>query len=112
MMRQAWRPKASATTGSVVTTSAKAAVGLRILLGTLLVACGRQPTVQPVTVVPVLEGTSAQGLHYQVTGSGDPVVLIHAFQMDLREWDEVAPVLAHTRRVIRYDVRGHGRSMT
>jgi 3-oxoadipate enol-lactonase len=38
------------------------------------------------------------------------VVLIHGFQMDLREWDDVAPIVAKSRRVVRYDVRGHGRS--
>ena len=30
--------------------------------------------------------------------------------MDAREWDEIAPELAQDWRVIRYDVRGHGRS--
>jgi 3-oxoadipate enol-lactonase len=55
-------------------------------------------------------GTSARGLHYEVAGRGDPVVLIHAFQTDLREWNEIAPALARTHRVIRYDVRGHGQS--
>lgn len=60
--------------------------------------------------VPRVEGTSRTGLHYIIEGSGPPVVLVHAFQMDAREWDEVAPELAKDFRVIRYDVRGHGRS--
>ena len=33
---------------------------------------------------------SAVGLHYRVDGSGPDVVLIHGFQTDLREWDDVA----------------------
>jgi pimeloyl-ACP methyl ester carboxylesterase len=41
---------------------------------------------------------------------GDPIVLIHAFQMDHREWDEVTALLQSSRQVIRYDLRGHGRS--
>jgi pimeloyl-ACP methyl ester carboxylesterase len=53
---------------------------------------------------------SAGGLHYTIEGRGPDVVLIHAFQMDLREWDAVARTLAGSRRVIRYDVRGHGTS--
>jgi 2-succinyl-6-hydroxy-2,4-cyclohexadiene-1-carboxylate synthase len=57
-----------------------------------------------------IEGMSRTGLHYIVEGSGPPVVLVHAFQMDAREWDEIAPTLAAEHRVIRYDVRGHGRS--
>ena len=56
------------------------------------------------------EETTRHGLRYVIEGAGPPVVLIHAFQSDLREWDEVAPLLARSHRVIRYDVRGHGRS--
>ena len=55
-------------------------------------------------------GTSKRGLYYSVSGRGEPLVLIHAFQMDHREWDEVAAVLATTRQIVRYDLRGHGRS--
>ena len=54
--------------------------------------------------------TSAGGLHFTSEGRGANVVLIHAFQMDLREWDDVAARLRRKRRVVRYDVRGHGRS--
>ena len=44
--------------------------------------------------------------------SGPPVVLIHGHSVDLRLWDEQVPALTATGyRVIRYDVRGHGRSM-
>lgn len=59
---------------------------------------------------PRVEGTTRTGLHYVIEGSGPPVVLVHAFQMDLREWDEIVPELTSDWRVIRYDVRGHGRS--
>lgn len=44
--------------------------------------------------------------------SGPPVVLIHGHSLDLRQWDEQVPALSTAGyRVIRYDVRGHGRSM-
>jgi 3-oxoadipate enol-lactonase len=36
-------------------------------------------------------------------------VLVHAFHMDLRQWNEQMPPLA-AYRVVRYDVRGHGKS--
>jgi pimeloyl-ACP methyl ester carboxylesterase len=43
--------------------------------------------------------------------SRPPVVLIHGHSVDLRLWDEQLPALtAAGYRVIRYDVRGHGRS--
>jgi len=50
-------------------------------------------------------------LHVVEEGAGEPVVLLHGHTLDLRVWDDVAPALvAAGRRVIRYDLRGHGRS--
>jgi 2-succinyl-6-hydroxy-2,4-cyclohexadiene-1-carboxylate synthase len=78
-----------------------------VCVAALLVVSCSAPAPAP---APRVEGTSRNGLHYIIEGSGPPVVLVHAFQMDAREWDEIAPELAHDWRVIRYDVRGHGRS--
>jgi 3-oxoadipate enol-lactonase len=55
-------------------------------------------------------GTTKRGIYYTVSGRGEPLVLVHGFQTDHREWDEVAPRLGATRQIIRYDLRGHGRS--
>jgi pimeloyl-ACP methyl ester carboxylesterase len=42
---------------------------------------------------------------------GTPVVLIHGHSADLRLWEPQVPVLLGAGyRVVRYDVRGHGRS--
>jgi 3-oxoadipate enol-lactonase len=49
-------------------------------------------------------------LYYEMAGAGDPVVLIHGGMWDLRMWDPQVPVLSSDRTVIRYDVRGYGRS--
>jgi 3-oxoadipate enol-lactonase len=46
-------------------------------------------------------------------GDGPPIVLIHAGVADLRAWDDVVPPLAAAgHRVIRYDIRGFGKSTT
>jgi pimeloyl-ACP methyl ester carboxylesterase len=66
-------------------------------------------TVAGVRAQPATELTST-GLNYRVEGRGPTVVLIHAFHMDLREWDDVVVALVDSRRIVRYDVRGHGRS--
>jgi len=48
---------------------------------------------------------------YEDTGQGPAVVLVHGHSADLRLWDLQAPALVDAgHRVIRYDVRGHGRS--
>ncbi len=50
-------------------------------------------------------------IHWESRGEGAPVVLIHGFFLDRRCWDaQVEPLAAAGRRVVRYDVRGFGRS--
>ena len=52
-------------------------------------------------------------LHVVDEGEGPPIVLIHAGVADLRAWDDVVPPLtAAGYRVIRYDLRGFGQSLT
>ena len=49
-------------------------------------------------------------VHVQVQGTGPPVVLLHAGIADLRMWDLFAATFSSSHRVIRYDLRGFGRS--
>jgi pimeloyl-ACP methyl ester carboxylesterase len=51
-------------------------------------------------------------IHYEETGTGDAVLLLHGGGLDLRMWDDQVPALAERYRVIRADARGHGRSET
>jgi 3-oxoadipate enol-lactonase len=43
-------------------------------------------------------------------GAGEAVLLVHAIGCDYRMWDALAAELAPRFRVVRMDVRGHGRS--
>lgn len=47
---------------------------------------------------------------YEASGSGPAVVLVHAGIADHRMWEAQVEVFAPTHRVIRFDVRGFGRS--
>lgn len=49
-------------------------------------------------------------LYYEVTGQGFPVVLVHSRWMHSALWDEQVKTFAPHYRVIRYDVRGFGKS--
>lgn len=49
-------------------------------------------------------------LHYEESGAGPVVVLLHPGFLDKRMWDREAPRLAEKHRVIRYDARGYGKS--
>jgi len=50
-------------------------------------------------------------LYYEVAGEGHPLVLIHSSITDCRMWDDqFLPFARQGFRVLRYDVRGFGRS--
>lgn len=49
-------------------------------------------------------------LHYELSGSGPPLVLIHGWTHDGRVWDLQVPALERRYTVLRYDRRGWGRS--
>lgn len=50
------------------------------------------------------------GLYYERAGEGFPVVFIHPGLWDLRIWDGQFEAFAEHHDVVRYDVRGYGRS--
>jgi pimeloyl-ACP methyl ester carboxylesterase len=45
-------------------------------------------------------------------GAGPPVLLLHGFTLDHRQWDSQAGAFASEYQVFRMDLRGHGRSET
>ncbi|MBA2556084.1 MAG: alpha/beta hydrolase [Chloroflexi bacterium] len=51
-------------------------------------------------------------LYFEVSGSGTPLVLVHAGVANLRMWDDDVPALAKRHRVVRYDTRGFGQTTT
>lgn len=55
---------------------------------------------------PLADGT----LYYEVAGEGETVVLSHAGFLDSGMFDAQWEVLAEEFRVVRYDMRGYGRS--
>jgi pimeloyl-ACP methyl ester carboxylesterase len=80
------------------------AVGLIVFM----TGCG-----SPAPAPAVRSGTIAvdQGsLGYEDRGAGPTVVFIHGGNLDRRLWDEQAELFGKDHRVIRYDVRGFGKS--
>ncbi len=49
-------------------------------------------------------------LYYEEVGSGPTLVFIHGFSLDLRMWDDQFDLFSDKFRVIRYDLRGFGKS--
>ena len=58
----------------------------------------------------MLHRDGAPALRYWDEGDGPPVVLIHGVGADGASWDPIAAKLAEDFRVLRLDLRGHGRS--
>ena len=54
-----------------------------------------------------VNGTS---IYYEHAGHGRAIVLIHGFSLDCRMWDDQFELLAEHYHVLRYDLRGFGRS--
>ena len=49
-------------------------------------------------------------LYYEIFGFGEPIVLIHGGYCDLRVWDDQVQDFSERHKLIRYDLRGHGKS--
>ena len=49
-------------------------------------------------------------IHYEVTGSGQPVILVHGITESARTWDPIVDRLSSNHEVITLDLRGHGDS--
>ena len=48
--------------------------------------------------------------YYEIAGEGVPVILIHGHSVDCRMWDAQFTKLAKHYKVVRYDMRGYGRT--
>lgn len=49
-------------------------------------------------------------IYYEVAGDGPPLIFVHAGIADHRMWDDQFDVFSQHYRVVRYDMRGFGRS--
>lgn len=56
-------------------------------------------------------GRSSTGIAYEIAGSGEPLVLVHAGVADRRMWDAQWELFTSRHRVLRYDARGYGESL-
>ena len=54
----------------------------------------------------------ADGVHFhaELAGQGEAIAMLHGFLVDSGQWDDEFAALADGHRVLRYDLRGFGRS--
>ncbi len=49
-------------------------------------------------------------LYFEQIGKGHPVILLHGFTLDTRMWDDQFEIFGEKYKVLRYDLRGFGKS--
>jgi pimeloyl-ACP methyl ester carboxylesterase len=51
-------------------------------------------------------------LYYEITGRGEPMILVHGSWGDHHNWDPVVPLFTQAFQVVTFDRRGHSQSET
>lgn len=49
-------------------------------------------------------------MYYEVSGTGDPLIVLHGAYMNIPTMGEIIPMLAETHRVYAVELQGHGRT--
>ncbi|WP_226783114.1 alpha/beta fold hydrolase [Oceaniglobus trochenteri] len=49
-------------------------------------------------------------MYYEVSGAGDPLIVLHGAYMNIPSMGEIIPMLAQTHRVYALEFQGHGRT--
>ena len=63
-----------------------------------------------IETMPQQQSVNVSRLFYELSGSGDPLVLVHGSWVDHKDWQLVVPSLTKSFRVLTYDRRGHSLS--
>jgi pimeloyl-ACP methyl ester carboxylesterase len=77
-------------------------VAAAVLLASIA-AAGAQTTGKRVTV-------NGMRMYYEVSGRGDPLVVLHGAYMNIPEMGAIIPRIAKTHRVYAVELQGHGRT--
>ncbi|MET3662936.1 alpha/beta fold hydrolase [Aquamicrobium ahrensii] len=68
-------------------------------------------TAQPGKSIDAMFDAGGVGIRYRLDGAGTyPLVCVHGVGSSLEAWDRVVDRLAPDFRILRFDLRGHGRS--
>lgn len=78
----------------------------------LLAGCPASPPSPPAQAPAVGHRVSVHGmqLYYEVSGTGDPLIVLHGAYMNIPAMGTIIPRLAQTHRVYALEFQGHGRT--
>ena len=83
---------------------------LRIPLFLLLASCNFSTVAVQTNSQTGIASVNETELYYEVAGDGHPLILIHGGAVDSRAWDDQFAVFSQHYKVVRYDLRGAGKS--
>lgn len=83
--------------------------GLVVIIACLLIAGTSALYAQTAPSSGIAEVNDTK-LYYEMAGEGHPLILIHGGAVDSRAWDDQFDEFAKHYRVVRYDLRGTGKS--
>jgi pimeloyl-ACP methyl ester carboxylesterase len=80
-----------------------------LLLGALAFAgsCDSQPQSKPEATRVAVHGMQ---MYYEVSGAGDPLIVLHGAYMNIPTMGSIIPKLAETHKVYALELQGHGRT--
>jgi pimeloyl-ACP methyl ester carboxylesterase len=73
------------------------------------VACAKAPPSPPPAVGARVQVNGMQ-MYYEVSGAGDPLIVLHGAYMNIPGMGAIIPILAKTHRVYALELQGHGRT--
>src|SRR5688572_30930004 len=82
------------------------------IVAALIIAAPALADAQARATQPVGRHVQVNGmrLYYEVTGSGEPMIVLHGSFMNIPSMGAIIPRLAKTHRVYALEFQGHGRS--
>jgi pimeloyl-ACP methyl ester carboxylesterase len=84
-----------------------------MLTAVLLSACSKPAAVTPETTVTSISKRvpiNGMQMYYEVSGSGDPLIVLHGAYMNIPTMGAIIPKLAETHKVYALEFQGHGRT--
>jgi len=83
----------------------------RFIVGAaLLIGCTAAPPTQQVTAEGNRVDVNGMKMYYEVSGAGEPMVVLHGAYMNIPTMGDIIPLLAKTHKVHVVELQGHGRT--
>ena len=82
-----------------------------LVAAALLIGCTpAAPTTQQIQAEGQRVDINGMKMYYEVSGAGEPLVVLHGAYMNIPTMGDIVPLLARTHKVYAVEMQGHGRT--